>query len=181
MASKSQNGWPVLDGGSKRLHTWVIPAKNGTFKLKLRSGSGGFLLAHLALFYSEEIEDVTKSKVLDDWGWAPARPVRGQTTGFSNHASGTAIDLNATIHVLGKHKTGVFKDPKKSAKLRARLRSMKGVIRWGGDYTKRKDEMHFEIVQDITYCEREARRLMDSVRGKRLLEANPSQKKVILS
>jgi hypothetical protein len=58
---------------------------------------------------------------------------------LSNHASGTAIDLNATKHPLGK--IGTF-DAAKVPMIRALAK--KYGLTWGGDWT-RKDEMHFEI------------------------------------
>lgn len=176
MIATGQNGWPVLQHGSDKLHTWVIPARTGTFKIRLRNGSAGFLLAHFALWFAETIEPVA-GRILDDWGHA-VRPVRGQMTGYSNHAPGTAEDLNATEHPLGKVATFTAKQYRA---IRSRLRWMRGVIRWGADYNGRKDEMHFEIVQSIAACEKEARRLMRTPRGRRLLEANPGQKAVILS
>lgn len=180
----SQNGWPALASSSPRLHTWVIPARNGTFRLRLRNGSAGFLLAHFALFFSEVIEDATRPKGstytgVDDWGYA-YRPVRNSTD-VSNHASGTAMDINATVHPMGKVRTGAFRFLSKRTAVHRRLRWMRGTIRWGGDYSGRKDEMHFEIVQNLSSCEREARRLTRSWRGRRILAANPGQKKVIFS
>lgn len=173
--TNSQNGWPVLQPDSARLHTWVIPVKTGTIKLRIRDGSAGFCLAHYAMFHSEEIENVV-GRVLDDWGYAK-RNVVGDTVP-SNHSSGTAIDLNATAHVLGA--TNTYTDAQER-NIRARLKAMHGVIRWGGDYKNRKDEMHFEIVQNIAAVEAEAKKWMSSPRGKRLLAANPGQRKIILS
>lgn len=175
----SQNRWPVLQPSSSKLYTWVIPAKNGTFKLRTRNGSAGFLLAYLALWFSEVLEDVTRGKTLDDWGYA-YREIRG-SSGWSNHASGTAIDLNALTHPLGKVRTGIFRYRSKVDALHARLRFMRNTIRWGGDYHGRKDEMHFEVNVNITVAEREAKRLLKTWRGQRLIKANPSQKKVIYS
>ena len=71
----SQNGWPVLASTSPKLHTWVIPARTGYVRLRLRNGSAGFLLAHFLLWFAETIEPL-KGRVLDDWGWAPLRPIR---------------------------------------------------------------------------------------------------------
>lgn len=177
MTATSQNGWPALDRSSARLYRWKIPAKNGVFYLTLRNGSAGFILAFFALWFSEVIEKVS-GKVLDDWGYA-YRLIRGDENDLSNHASGTAEDLNAMQHPLAK--VGTFRRTKVDL-IHARLRFLKGCIRWGGDYHNRKDEMHFEIVQNITYCERLARRWMRyTPRGRRLLRANPTQKKVILS
>lgn len=176
--SLSQNRWPALDTGSTKLYTWIIPAKTGPIRLLLRNGSAGFILAHMALWVAEAVTPLW-SKVVDDWGYA-YRPIRGYTTELSNHASGTAMDLNATQHPLGK--VGTW--PARQARaIRARLawRLYAGTIRWGGDYHGRVDEMHFEINRDLASCERVARRLMKTPRGRRLLAANPTQRKVILS
>lgn len=174
--STSQNGWPALPPSSNLLHTWVIPAPSGTTKLRLRGGSAGFLLCHLALWFDDAVEDLMEP-VLDDWGFA-FRAVRGFETTLSNHASGTAMDLNATDHPLGL--TGTFTQHEIDL-IHKRLRLYRGVIRWGGDYQNRKDAMHFEVNDDLREAERVARRLINSPRGKRLLRANPGQKAVILS
>lgn len=172
----SQNGWPVLESTSPKLHAWVLPAHNGQVSVRLRNGSAGFLLAHNALRFAEYVEGLAQP-VLDDWGYA-VRPVRGQTTGYSNHAAGCAIDLNATRHPLGKADTFTAEQVKA---IRHTLTKYAGCVRWGGNYTGRKDEMHFEVVATLAECEKTARALLDSSRGKRLLDANPGQREVILS
>ena len=78
---------------------------------------------------------------LDDWGYA-YRDVRGVPGKLSNHASGTAIDLNATKHPLGA--LGTF-DAAKVPMLRALAK--KYGLTWGGEWT-RPDPMHFEISID---------------------------------
>lgn len=162
---QSQNGWPVIkDPDHTRL--WRIP---GTGRhLRLHPHHAGFLLAHFALWFHEEIERLDRG-VWDDWGYA-FRPIRGQSTGFSNHASGTAMDLNATRHPLGKQ--GTFRRMQ-ATRIRTRLAWMRGVIRWGGDYNGRKDEMHFEINKGIGAVEWQAKRLSKTPRGKRILRENP--------
>lgn len=173
----SQNDYPVLTDSDHRLIWWNVPARNGHFRIRLRHGSVGFLLVHLLLWISETIEDVT-GKILDDWGWA-LRPVRGQTTGYSNHASGSAFDVNSLVHVLGKR--GTWKRWQ-YIKIRARLLLVyRSCIRAGLDYVNRPDEMHFEIDKEMAKVERRARKLADSDRGKRILAANPGQRKVIFS
>lgn len=173
----SQNDYPGLAADSPVLHTWVIPSRTGEFTLRLRRGSTGFLLATLALWFSEVIEQC-KGKVLDDWGWAPARPIRGTTGTLSNHCSGTAMDLNATRHPLAK--AGTF-SPAQVRQIHKYLRFLGGSVRGGLDYSNRKDAMHWEIVQDLAYCERQAKRVAQFPRGRRVLRANPGQKKVIWS
>jgi hypothetical protein len=54
-------------------------------------------------------------------------------------------------------------------------------IRWGGDYEGRKDEMHFEINRSLSICEKLARQLTRTPRGKKILEANPGQREIIFS
>jgi len=76
---------------------------------------------------------------LDDWGYC-FRMVRGTTDKLSNHSSGTAIDLNATQHALGK--VGTFEAGKVPM---IRALAKKYGLTWGGDYKNRKDEMHFEV------------------------------------
>lgn len=179
--STSQNGWPVLAADSSKLRTIVVPALNGEFTIRVRGGSAGFLLAHWALWFAEYIEKVL-GKVLDDWGHA-VRPVRGYSTTMSNHASGTAIDLNSLRHQLGA--VGTFRyfvhGRRAEVIIRARLLFYRGCLKWGGDYRGRKDEMHVEINRPLAACERNARRLMDTPRGKRILAANPGLREEILS
>ncbi|NHA68932.1 peptidoglycan-binding protein, partial [Phycicoccus flavus] len=74
------------------------------------------------------------------WGHS-YREISGSTT-LSNHSSGTAIDCNAPDHPLGA--VGTFSSAQVSA-IRTILTRCNGVVRWGGDYSSRKDEMHFEI------------------------------------
>lgn len=176
----SANGYPVLfenrtTGPLPRLRKWVVP---GTQRhLYLRDGSTGFLLIHFALWLHERVEPLDDG-VWDDWGWA-VRPVRGQSNGYSNHASGTAEDLNATRHPLAQR--GTFGKVATYAKIRARLAYYRGALEWGGDYHSRLDEMHFEIAASIGACEARARKLMDTPRGRRILEANPGAREAILS
>lgn len=174
--STSQNDWPVLENGSPLIHTWKVPAKTGQFTIRLRNGSAGFLLVHFLLWFAEVIEKVLGPQ-LDDWGHA-VRPVRGQTRGYSNHASGTAYDVNALKHPLGKRGTYARWQ---YAKLRARLILYRGCIRLGAFYSGRPDEMHGEIDKPLETVEKVARLLTKTPRGKRILAANPGQLAVINS
>ncbi len=176
--STSQNGWPVLPTGSKRLRKFVIPGAGRT--LILRDGSAGFLLVHIALWWHETISPLNHG-VWDEWGHA-VRPIRGKTTGYSNHASGTAEDLDATEHPRGVAISRTFK-AWQTAKIRLRLRLYSGVLGWGGNYhhASNVDGMHFELIKGLAAAEKVARRLMKSPRGKRILAANPGLKRVIES
>ncbi|WP_328530779.1 M15 family metallopeptidase [Nocardioides sp. NBC_00368] len=179
----SENGWEVLSGYSdKRLYQWKIPTKQGVVKITMRQGSVGFVLAHAVMLWADNIEPVY-GKVLDDWGFAP-RSVRGSSTP-SNHSSGTAVDVNATKHPLGIRNTmhGMRTWLLKNMSIRYFSSKRPNVIRWGGEYVNRADEMHLEVRPGVSMAEMEqvAKRLMKSPGGKKLLAANPSQKGVILS
>jgi hypothetical protein len=136
----SQNGWPVNPARRSR----QVPGS--AIKLVVADGPAGDLLLWFAGLFDQLVEDIdtVAGGVLDDWGWAE-RPIRGGTA-ISNHASATAIDLNATKHPLSA--VGTFSAPKVRV-IRDLLHRAGGAIRWGGDYTGRKDEMHFEINRDL--------------------------------
>lgn len=177
--ANSSNGWLVLDGDTSgkppRLRSWILPGVDR--KLKARDGSAGFLLVHLALWFDEDVERLDVG-TYDDWGWA-SRPVRGSTV-ISNHASGTAIDLNATQHPMGVLTTKTFSRAEIFA-IHNRLKLYSGCIRWGGDYTGRPDAMHFEINRAMASVEKKARALIGTPRGKRILAVNDGAKALILS
>jgi hypothetical protein len=183
MTLTCQNGWPLLGSRSTKLHTWDIPAKNGDLRLTYHNGSLGMILSHCALRLSETVEDMTQfdshhKLIVDDWGYA-VRPVRGQTSGYSNHG-GYAFDDNATRHPLGRAHTF---SPAQVVQIHKILAMYEGIIRWGGDYHSRKDEMHFEINDGVTmaHAEHVAKKIMKTARGKRILDANPGQLVVIMS
>jgi hypothetical protein len=133
---QSANGWKASKIRAEiGIESFPVP---GT-KLKLACAkSVAPLLVGFAAEFHELIEPIDEG-TLDDWGYA-YRDVRGSTTSLSNHSSGTAIDLNATQHPLGK--VGTF--PIEKVPMIRALAKKYGLI-WGGDYRNRKDEMHFEI------------------------------------
>jgi hypothetical protein len=136
---KSFNGWTASkDPAEIGIKSYVVP---GT-KIKLRCADVvAPLLVTFAAEFNEHVEPIDGGG-LDDWGYC-FRNVRGTTDKLSNHASGTAIDLNATKHPLGH--AGTF-TVMQTVLIQALCK--KYGIKWGGDYKGRKDEMHFEI--DLT-------------------------------
>lgn len=127
----SQNGWPVHVNQSK-----LVPLSYVTGRVA--SGDVHTILAHFCAWFDRNVEPITKGH---SWGYA-YRAIRGQASGYSNHASGTAIDLNAPKHPLGS--SGTF-TAAQAAAIRKQLERYDGALRWGGDYNGRKDEMHFEV------------------------------------
>jgi len=133
---KSYNGYPASkDPDEIKIKSY--PVKGTDRKLKCAESVGPLLAAFAAEFHTliEPIDEGT----FDDWGYA-FRMVRGSTDRLSCHSSGTAIDLNATKHPLGK--AGTF-PAEKIPMLRALAK--KYGLKWGGDYKGRADEMHFEV------------------------------------
>lgn len=175
----SQNGWPVLTGGSHMLHDWKMPDIDR--HLTLRQGSAGFLLIHNAVYFDRYVERLDRiGSVWDEWGHA-VRPVRGQTSGYSNHAAGCACDLNSTLHPRGVSIHHTF-TPHQIDLIHNRLKMYHGAVRWGGDYQNSPpDGMHFEIVLPLPEVEKTAKRLINTKIGKEILAVNPGQRKVILS
>src|SRR6476620_4046291 len=134
-AATSQNGWPA--GSTSQIPVSGLTVGGVTFPAGVRSGQVHTILAYVAGRFDREVEALVKGGC---WGHS-YRPISGSTT-LSNHSSGTAIDLNAPRHPLGR--SGTFTATQRSH-IRSILNSCNGVVRWGGDYSGRKDEMHFKI------------------------------------
>lgn len=131
----SQNGWIASsDREAIGIKSFAIPGS----KMKIACADAvAPLLVNFCKEFNELIEPIDDGK--DDWGYA-FRMVRGSANRLSNHSSGTAVDLNASKHPLGK--VGTFPEAKVPM---IRALAKKYGLTWGGDYRNRKDEMHFEI------------------------------------
>lgn len=140
----SQNGYPAND--RRVLATYVVGGR--TFRW--RHDAPGWLLWHFTAWWHANIRPIDVGPV-DDWSYAE-RPIRGGED-LSNHASGTAGDVDATRWPLGVAPEA-YLTPAEIRRVRAQLRVYEGAIRWGGDYVGRKDPMHFEIDRDATFCAR---------------------------
>jgi hypothetical protein len=132
----SYNGWPASkDQAEIGIKSYPVPGS--TIKLRCAEKVAPLLVGFAAEFH-KLIEPIDEGS-LDDWGYC-FRMVRGTTDKLSNHSSGTAIDLNATKHPLGK--VGTFEAGKVPM---IRALAKKYGLTWGGDYKSRADEMHFEV------------------------------------
>jgi hypothetical protein len=95
----------------------------------------------------QAIEDAGLKHLIKSWGgtWVP-RYVRGSRRNLSNHAWGTALDMNMEWNALGARPA-----------LRGREGSVRELVEifyrfgfaWGGWYSERQDGMHFEAVRVI--------------------------------
>ena len=133
---KSYNGWPASKDQAE-INVKPYPVEGTNLKIRCAKDAGELLAGFAAEFHAL-IEPIDEGK-LDDWAYA-YRNVRGTTDKLSCHSSGTAIDLNATQHPLGK--AGTF--PLAKVPMIQALAKKYGLV-WGGDYRGRKDEMHFEV------------------------------------
>lgn len=146
----SQNGWVAND--PSKVASQLVPGTQ--VRLRVRTDAPGLLLLEFASAWDREVEDIDNARgALDDWGYAE-RPVRGGKD-ISNHASGTAIDLNATKHPLGTEPAANFSSGQIGT-IRKLIGITGNVLRWGGDYKGRKDGMHTEVNDgmDLSDCER---------------------------
>ena len=145
----SANGYSANDRSC--IASYEVP---GGGRVALRKGDVSVVLLWCAHRWHETVEPL---KWPGNWGYAE-RTIRGSTTTLSNHASGTAIDLNAPQHPLGVR--GTF-TPTQVRAVRAILAYCEGVVRWGEDYTSRPDGMHLEINAGAAAV----RRIADKIRA----------------
>lgn len=148
----SQNGYPAND--RSLVHNPKVPGTPIDFPGGVRRGPAGDLLIWIAEQMQNRVERRPNNYGM--WGYAE-RPIRGGTQ-LSNHASGTAIDWHAPAHPLGADNT--FSNAQE-AEIHQILREAEGCVRWGGDYSGRRDEMHFELVRSEAECAR----VLAKVRG----------------
>lgn len=148
MTTAADRGWgdpgpPGSTAGKQYRLEHIVGIDAGGARLYVRRE-----LAHIFKGFVDEI--VEKGYKIDghadDWGFAH-RPIRGYENRYaaskdprwlSNHSWGLAVDLNATDHPLGKRGTGVPQYVVEAAR--------RWGLFWGGNYSGRPDEMHFEFL-----------------------------------
>lgn len=133
-AETSQNGWPASPSLERNTQFGVGSI---TFPSGVAVGAPDVILGYVASQFAATVEPLVNPGC---WGFN-YREVTGGSS-LSNHASGTALDFNAPDHGYGASAT--FTSGQVSA-IRAILAYCDGVVRWGGDYSSTKDEMHFEL------------------------------------
>jgi hypothetical protein len=159
VVARSQNGWTVLESAPPAV---TVPGTN--VRLTMRPGDVSQVLSEVARRFHSEVEPIDEG-IRDDWGWA-YRPIRGEQSGFSNHASGTAIDLNATQHPRGVKNTFTAAQKRAVRRILASTRDERTgreVVRWGEDFSTTVDGMHFEINADAEAVSRVARRFREGI------------------
>lgn len=132
----TSKGWQVDPTPS--LETWPWPGGSGS--ATTRAGDATTVLRYLAHVYNAEVEPI-KEPVLDDWSYNKRRITGG--TSWSEHAAGTALDINATDH---PYKTTAEQNFT-AADLRAVERilgHLEGAVEWLRGW----DPMHFQLAPD---------------------------------
>lgn len=140
----------ITDGwADKNIISIVVPQligvpgslKTGTIQVHQKA-SGQFL----KLFNDWQSAGLS-DKILG-WGgsWAP-RFIRGSRTVLSNHAWGTAFDINVQWNGLGV--TPALRDEKGSVRDLVQIAYENGFY-WGGWFKARPDGMHFEIYRSTS-------------------------------
>lgn len=139
----SLNGWLVPP---PKLKTFSIP---GTTRRATLDVDAGRILVAIATDYHETVRDIDDGRV-DEGGFA-LRDARLASGRWSNHASGTAIDLNWSEEgAMGSNWGAKFFAKAKNRLAVERIKRRYGkVVQWGGDWRAR-DWMHWEIKPGVT-------------------------------
>lgn len=133
----SQNGWPLVQPTAAGLR-WNMPQVTGS----VRAGAVWVVLFNLINQFAALVEPVQRNK---SWGYSYRR-IAGSSK-WSNHASATAVDLNAPMHPAGRR--GTFKKSQ-YATIATILKGLDGVVRHGESFA---DGMHFEIAPKATQAQ----------------------------
>lgn len=155
----SQNGYRANDQSVTDVYT--VPGTS--VRLRLRKGPCASALLFCAQQWNERVERLDPSEC---WSYAE-RMVRGSTSTVSNHASGTAIDLNASKHGRGESHTFTSGQIRTVRAILAQVKDPvtdRPVVRWGQDYANAPtDGMHLEINADEAAVRRAVANMEDNM------------------
>lgn len=136
-APTSYNGWTVGTPASViGVSNYAVPGSSVV--LPIRSGDVTTVLGYVAERFNAEVEPLQKGQC---WGYDYRANVNNPSV-WSNHASGTAIDLNSQKHPNGAAATFTSAQ---TAAVRRILAFCGDVVYWGQDYRGVVDGMHFEL------------------------------------
>lgn len=151
--ANSVNGWSV--SSTLPLNKNPFPGTKIVPVPGVRTGDVAAVLHYVGSQFNSKVEKLYNPGC---WGFAYKRL---GTTSWSNHASGTAIDLNAPSHPWKKK--GTF-NSKQVAEIKKILAFLGGVVQWGGNWSDAYvDEMHFEIVGNAAQVKSIAQKIAKGV------------------
>ena len=140
-AVTSYNDWPIGSPASAIGVSWyTVPGTSPTVTLQVKSGDVATVMMYVASRFNAEVEHLIDA-------YCSAYDYRHNVNNpsvWSNHASGTAMDLNFDQHPNGVAVSRTFTSGQVAA-IRNILAACNNVIYWGGDYSGTVDAMHFEI------------------------------------
>lgn len=145
MANTTLNGWPYP---AKKMKAFTV---EGTSRKLTLDVDAGRLLAALAADYHRTVRPIDEGAV-DEGGFCD-RDARAAAGHKSNHANGTACDLNwskegARGSVSG---TQFFAQIQTQLAIRAIKQRYGSCVQWGGDWSpKFNDPMHWEIKPGVS-------------------------------
>ncbi|MGS0687133.1 M15 family metallopeptidase [Nakamurella sp. GG22] len=139
LSATSYNGWPVGSPASA-IGVGSYPVPGTSIRLQLKGGDVATVLTYVAGRFNAEVEKLISYQ---SGGYSYRMNVNNPSV-WSNHASGTAMDLNWELHPNGAPVSRGFTSGEVAA-IRRILADCNGVVYWGGDYRGTVDAMHFEI------------------------------------
>lgn len=144
MTPRSINGWPVIKPGTpdtQMLATRTIPGT--AIRVTLNRDAAPILLA-VAAAVDTRVLPLGANNLRgrqDEGGWN-YRPARLASASWSDHASGTALDLNWSLWPAFRRRM----TPVQRAAAQAIAGEYQEVVIWGGNYSRKNaDEMHWAI------------------------------------
>lgn len=143
MVERSLNGWPVIHSrSSKLLKTGTIPGTK--IKITAHHAALPVLLAVAAEVHTRVKNLAANNAAGQDEGGYTYRAA-GISSGWSDHSSGTAIDVNWRVWPMFKNAM----TPAQRAACKLIERDFAPVIEWGGNW-RRLDQMHWGIRKGIS-------------------------------
>ena len=151
MMEHSQNGWAA---SPDRKVLGIVPLKVAgvDFPGGTRGGDVHWIFVWALTRWHKEVEPL---KSPGCWGWS-YRPNKNDPNSLSNHASATAVDINAPKHPNGKR--GTYTTAQRAAIQRI-VKASGGALRSGEFYRSTVDGMHLEIVVSKTELAKQVKRL----------------------
>jgi hypothetical protein len=142
--AKSLNNWPAIrSANDPRLRTMKIPGTKRT--VRLRRGIAPVFAAYLADWHREMPNRLKLDKgPVDSWVYREAR----FASGFSNHASGTAVDLRYDVLKPNGKPHMTQEEMAILDRILDRYKTADGHRIFGnGEWWKKADGMHTELSQ----------------------------------
>jgi hypothetical protein len=136
------NDWPEKNIAKVSIPVKSVLGRNGPLEFEFHKLAADQLIAMWLQWEKEGLLD----RILTFDGSFVPRFIRGSTRTLSNHAFGTAFDINAQFNPLGREPAEI--GAKGCVRELVPIASRFGFA-WGGHFNKRPDGMHFEVARII--------------------------------